>query len=193
MEEGHVQKTPFPEYEEVYNAIADCSPTITAKCYLGASVSPYDDDDDDHGSNDFDDDEQTSMGQFQGPTICDPFAEQPYNMIVTLIEEQATVAFTEDELWQFPERDSDPSGPGMIAQLALSTRRHRGVDSASGYIKFVRLWTKVAENRELLELFEVYLDMEAVFEYEFALKQRNRTESHAIAFWAVRARMDNSG
>jgi hypothetical protein len=189
MEQGHVQESPFPEYDEVYRAITESSPTITAKCSLGSPILSCDEDGTDYGSDYGSDDlDHILQGQFRGPSICDPFVEQPYDMIVTSIEEKETLAFTEDELWQFPVRDSDPSGPGMTAQLTLSARDHHGVDSVSGYIKFVRLWTKKGQDGELLELFEAYLDIEAVFEYNFALKRRNRSETHAIAFWAVRAR-----
>jgi hypothetical protein len=194
IEEGLIQESPFPGYDEIYHMIVGDSPTITAKCYLGTSVPSYGENDAD--SEDFDaddDDEQMSKGQFRGTTICDPFAEQPYKMIVTSIEEQPVLAFTESELDQFPTRDSDPDGPGMTAQLVLSEVGHPGVDTATGYIKFLRLWTKEGENGEILELFEAYLHIEAMFEYKVALKRRMRSDAREIAFWAIRARKDKNG
>jgi hypothetical protein len=190
IEEEIIQATPFPGCDEIYNAIIDDSPSITAKCYLGTSVSSYGDDGADHESDEFDDDDETPKGKFCGASICDPFADMPYNMIVTSVEEHGTLAFTEDELGQFPERELDPSGPGMIAQLALSGGGHPGMDTVSGYIKFVRVWMKEGENGEVLELFEAYLDIEAVFEYKLALKKHCRTDNHGVAFWAVRPRKD---
>jgi hypothetical protein len=44
----------------------------------------------------------------------------------TSTEEQESLSFTEDELEDFPTRDSDPSGPGMTAQVTLSGSDHPG-------------------------------------------------------------------
>jgi len=43
LEEGHLPKEPFPLPEDVYKAIADADPKVTAKCCLGAPVSSYHD------------------------------------------------------------------------------------------------------------------------------------------------------
>jgi hypothetical protein len=192
IEEGQVPREPFPQCDEVYDAIINSNPGITAQCYLGAPVSPYDEDEFDLGSDDADANVPASMGQFRGPTICDPFVEQLYNVIITSIEAQDSLAFTE-ELDQFPTRDSDPSGPGMTAQLELAGSGHPGVDSASGYIKFVRLWTKAGPNGELLEVFEAYLNLEVVFEWDFRFRGHGRSENNELAFWAVRAKKDHNG
>jgi hypothetical protein len=63
-----------------------------------------------------------------------------------------------------PSRDTDLSGPGMIAQVTLSESGHPGVVAASGYIKFVRVWAKKGEEGELLEVFEAYLNLDISFE-----------------------------
>jgi hypothetical protein len=196
IEDGHVPEEPFPSSEDVYNAIADADPKITAKCRLGAPVSSYGSD---LGSGDSDHDEaESDEGRFRGTSICDPFVKQPYDVIITSTEEQESLSFTEDELWQFPTRDSDPSGPGMIAQVTLSESDHPGVVSASGYIKFVRVWMKAGENGELLEVFEAYLNLDVSFELSFKLsghrfKGHNMEETHALAFWAVRVGKDKDG
>jgi hypothetical protein len=192
IEEGHVPGEPFPWPEHVYDAIASADPKTTAKCYLGSSSGS------DLGSVDSGHDEADSEGRFRGATICDPFAEQPYDVIITSTEEEDPLSFTEDELGQFPERDSDPSGPGMTAQITLSERDHPGVLSASGYIKFVRVWMKARANGKLLEIFEVYLNLDVSFELSVRVrghrfKDHDREETHAIAFWAIRAGKDKEG
>jgi len=128
---------------------------------------------------------------------CDPFVEQPYDVIITSIEEEGSLSFTEEELGQFPDRDSDldPSGPGMTAQITLSGKDHAGVLAASGHIKFVRVWAKAGGSGELLEVFEAYLNLDVHLELSFKLRgQRFRgdsaQETHAIAFWAIRAGKD---
>jgi hypothetical protein len=189
IEEGHVSGEPFPSPEDVYNVITNADPKTTAKCSLGSSSGS------DLGSVDSGHDEAGSEGRFRGATICDPFVEQPYDVIITSTEEEDPLSFTEDELGQFPERDSDLSGPGMTAQITLSERDHPGVLSASGYIKFVRVWMKASANGELLEVFEAYLNLDISFELSFKLHgQRFRPpstrETHAIAFWAIRAGKD---
>ena len=176
IEEGHVAREPFPSPEDVYNAIVNADPKITAKCSL---------------------DSADSEGRFRGATICDPFVEQPYDVIITSIEEEGSLSFTEEELGQFPDRDSDldPSGPGMTAQITLSGKDHAGVLAASGHIKFVRVWAKAGGSGELLEVFEAYLNLDVHLELSFKLRgQRFRgdsaQETHAIAFWAIRAGKD---
>jgi hypothetical protein len=41
-------------------------------------------------------------GLMKGPAIADPFVEQPYSMVITTIKEENPLAFTDDELGQFP-------------------------------------------------------------------------------------------
>jgi hypothetical protein len=124
--------------------------------------------------------------------------KRPYDVIISSTEEQESLSFTEDELEQFPTRDEDPVGPGMIAQVTLSESDHPGVVSASGYIKFVRVWTKAGENGELLEVFEAYLNLDVSFEWTFKLnghrfKGHDKEETHALAFWAIRVGKDGGG
>ena len=59
-------------------------------------------------------------GQMKGAVIADPFVEQPYDIVFTTIKEEDPLAFTE-ELGQFPERDIDPPGPGVTAQITPVT------------------------------------------------------------------------
>lgn len=196
IEDGHVPGEPFPSPEDVYNAITNASPEISAKCYLVSSL--------DIGGSDLssDDDEASTGGRFRGTTICDPFVKQPYDVIITSTEEEECLSFIEEELDQFPAQfpvlDSDISGPGMIVQIALSERDHPGVRSASGYMKFVRVWMKANKNGELLEVFEVYLNLKVNLELSFKLHgQRFRGhggwETHEVAFWAIRAGEDKEG
>jgi hypothetical protein len=182
IEEGHLPAAPFPSPEDVYKAIADADPKVTAKCCLGAPVSSYHD-------------EADSEGRFRGIGICDPFVKQPYNVIITSTQEEESLSFTEDELGQFPDRDTDPSGPGMTAQVTLSESDHPGVVAASGYIKFVRVWAKEGKEGELLEVFEAYLNLDISFEMSFNLggcrfRPNPPEETHALAFWAIRVGKD---
>ena len=199
IEEGHLPGEPFPSPEDVYNAITNAGPEATARCRLASSPgisegSDLDSDDSGHDEADY-------KGRFQGTTICDPFSEQPYDVIITSTEEEESLSFTEDELDNFPasfpvgDSDPSPSGPGMTAQITLSEREHPGVIAGSGYIKFVRVWSKASANGKLLEVFEVYLNLDLRSELSFKLHgQRIRPqyprETHAVAFWAVRAGED---
>ena len=194
--EEHVPEVPFPSPEDVYNVIADTDPKITAKCRLSAPTSSCDSDGSDLGSRESDYDEADFEGRFRGTTICDPFVKQPYDVIITSIEEEESLSFTEDGLGQFPTRDSDPTGPGITAQVTLSENDHPGVVSASGYVKFVRVWAKLGDNGELLEVFEAYLDLEVSFELSFKLsghrfRGHSTKEINALAFWAIRSGKDN--
>jgi hypothetical protein len=196
IEIGHVPEVPFPSSEEVYNVIVNTDPNITAKCRLGAPAS-CDSDRSDLGFGEPDYDEADSEGRFRGTTICDPFVNRPYDVIITSTEEEESLSFTEDELWQSPTRGSDPTGPGITAQVTLSGD-HPGVVSASRYIKFVRVWAKLGDNGELLEVFEAYLDLDVSFELSFKLsghrfKGHSTKETHALAFWAIRSGKDNDG
>lgn len=182
IEELRLPEAPFPSPEDVYKAIADADPKVTAKCSLGASLSSYHD-------------EADNEGRFRGTKICDPVVNQPYDVIIASTEEEESLSFTEDELGQFPMRDTDLSGPGMTAQVALSESDHPGVVAASGYIKFVRVWAKKDEKGELLEVFEVYLNLDISFELSFKLGGRRfrpnfPEETHALAFWAIRVGKD---
>lgn len=178
--QGHLPEAPFPSPEEVYKAIADADPKVTAKCCLDAPVSSYHD----------------SEGRFRGTEICDPFVKRPYDVIITSTQEEESLSFTEEELGQFPTRDTDLSGPGMTAQVTLSEDDHPGVVAASGYIKFVRVWAKEAkQGEELLEVFEAYLELDISFEISFKLdgcrfRPNPPRETHALAFWAIRAGKD---
>jgi hypothetical protein len=188
-----VPEVPFPSPEDVYNAIANADPDITAKCRLGARC---DSGRSDLGFAESDYDEADSEGQFRGTTICDPFVERPYDVIITSTEEEESLSFTEDELSQFPTRDSDPTGPGITAQVALSESDHPGVVSASGYIKVVRVWAKPGDDGELMEVFEAYLNLDVSFELSFKLSghrfnRHSTKETHALAFWAIRSSKDN--
>jgi len=176
--DGHVPGKPFPSPEDVYIAIANADPKVTAKCSLNSA---------------------DSEGRFRGATICDPFVEQPYDVIITSIEEEESLSFTEEDLGQFPERDTDldPTGPGMTAQITLSGG-HPGVLAASGYIKFVRVWAKASESGELLEVFEAYLNLDVHLELNPKLhghrfRGHGGQECHGIAFWAIRAGKDEEG
>jgi hypothetical protein len=200
IEKRHVPGEPFPSPEDVYNAITNADPEVTARCRLASSP---DIGGSDLGSDDSGYDEADSEGRFRGTTICDPFVEQPYDVIITSTEEEQSLSFTDEELWQFPatypveDSEPPPSGPGMTAQITLSNGDHPGVLAASGYIKFVRVWTKASANGEPLEVFEVYLNLDLRFELSFKLHgQRFRPEhleeTHAVAFWAVRAGKDES-
>jgi len=198
IEEGHVPDEPFALPEDVYNAITNADPEVTARCRLGSSL---DISGSDLGSDDSGHDEADSEGRFLGTSICDPFAEQPYDVIITSTEEEESLSFTEDELDNFPAKypvsdlDPPPSGPGMTAQITLSERDHPGVIAGSGYIKFVRVWMKASANGELLEVFEAYLNLDLRFEMNFKLhgqrfRPQHLEETHAVAFWAVRAGKD---
>src|SRR5215475_7396172 len=93
--DGYFSNMPFPEYEKVYNTILTSNPEITAQCYLGTPTFAYGENDLDSES---DDDVDTSMGRFQGSSICDPFEEEPYNLNVISVEAEESLTFTEDEL-----------------------------------------------------------------------------------------------
>lgn len=195
IDEGHIPDEPFPSPEDVYNAISNADHDVTARCRLASSP---DIGGGDLGSDDSDHDEPDSEGRFRGATICDPFVEQPYDVIITSTEEEQSLSFTEDELDNFPAKfpfEAVPSGPGMTAQITLSGRDHPGVIAGSGYIKFVRVWMKASANGELLELFDVYLNLDLHFELSFKLhgqriRPQSPRETHAVAFWAVRAGKD---
>jgi hypothetical protein len=180
-----------PHFEEVYNAIIETNIEHAAQLYLDAPVRS-DDDYDDLDDEELDDED--SKGQMKGSAIADPFVEQPYNMVITSIKEEDSLAFTDDELWQFPTRDVDPPGPGMIAQLTLASGGHHNVVAgATGYVKLVRVWTKTGANGEVMELFDGYLSLEVVFDWSLRFKGHGTTETHGLSFWAVRAKKDENG
>lgn len=176
-----------PHFEEVHNAIAKTTTEQAAQIYLGAPVQPDDDDDLDAIDSESDED---SMGQMRGPTICDPFVEQPYNIVISNLEEEDSLAFTDDELGQFPSRDSDPPGPGMTGQLTLASSSHRNVVThAAGHIKLIRVWAKQDPlTGKLLELFEGYFSLDVIFDWRMKKykKKDGLKEYHGFSFWAVR-------
>lgn len=172
-------RTQTPHFEEVYNAIRITKTKHTAQLYLSS------DDESLEGSLDGSEDE--SKGRIGGNNaIKDPVLQQPYDLSITSIETDESLAFTFDELMQFPERDLDASGPGMTAQVELAGDHHGVVTRAESYIKLVRVWTKIDANGKLQELFEGYFEIDVSFALKYA-KEVGFKETQSFSFWAVRA------
>jgi hypothetical protein len=128
----------------------------------------------------------------KGAVIADPFVEQPYDMVFTTVNEEDPLAFTEEELGQFPERDIDPPGPGVTAQITLRGDHHNVVAEATGYVKLIQVWTKMDAKGAVMELFEGYLSLDVVFDGSLRFKKHGATEFHGLSFWAVRAKEQNA-
>lgn len=182
-----------PHFEGVYKAILESSTAHAAQLYLGGSSlgeihGNIDDSDDDP-----DDSDSESRGRMMGESIKDPIVEQPYNIVLTSIDEEDSVSFTDEELGDFPERDLDPSGPGMVAQIELSSEGHHGVVAQSGgQLKLVRVWAQRGANGELQELFEGYFNLQVGFVMKYA-KKVGFEELQGFSFWAVRAKKEGNG
>lgn len=185
LNEAYFQGTATPHFEEVFNAIAKTTTAHAAQIYLASSDSLLD-------LEDIDGEE--ILGRMKGPGIVDPFVQEPYDMFVTSVETESLIEWTDDELMQFPERDSDPVGPGINAKTILGSDGHHGmVQSAGGYIKLARVWSKVGANGQLLELFEGYCSLEVVYEWKFMKKGHGQRGYEGFSFWAVRAKKDENG
>jgi hypothetical protein len=66
IEDGYCPEKPFPSYEDVYNAIMNYDPEVTAKCRLGVPVPLSDSDGNDLSCGDSNKDEVDSEGRFRG-------------------------------------------------------------------------------------------------------------------------------
>jgi len=126
--------------------------------------------------------------------IAATFIEQPYNIIITTINEEDPLAFTEEGLGQFPERDIDLSGPGMTAQITLATTSlSKPRDTSSSFV-FGPRWT-LMESSWSCNLFEGYLSLEVSFDWSLRFKRKGHgtSESHGLSLWAVRPKKDGNG
>lgn len=176
-----------PHFEEVYKAILETGTAHAAQLYLKRDSLDLADGDED------DDLDSESRGRMMGESIKDPLVEQPYNIFLTSLDEEDSLAFTDEELDDFPVRDFDPSGPGMVAKVDLSSDGHHGVVSHSGgYVKLIRVWAQQGANGELQELFEGYFTLQVNFVLKYA-KKVGFQEYQGFSFWAVRAKKDENG
>jgi hypothetical protein len=150
------------------------------RLYLGPPINSGDSDnyglDDDEGL-DIEPEDEDSKGQLRGSAIVDLFIKQPYNMIITPIDEENPLVFTKEELVQFPECDINPPGPGMTAQIILASGDHADAE-ATGYVKLIRVWTKTDADGKLLELFEGYLSLDVSFDWSLRFKGHGTKEPH---------------
>ena len=192
-----------PHFGEVYKAIQEVGSSRARTAWLhlqpndGTSLDliekdfrdlldpPYGSDDGSIDFRDLPDWDYESRGTIKGSSIKDPLISQPYDITLTSFDEEDTLSFTDDELDDFPERNVEPSGPGVVAQIEVSNGGgHSFVSHSGGYIKLVRLWAGDGEEEEL---FEGYFTLKVGFTAKYAKKIGFR-EVHGFSFWAVRAR-----
>jgi hypothetical protein len=115
--------------------------------------------------------------------LCDQHTETPYEIRIADFTSHENLAFDEEEQLHFPAR-KEPEGPGYTVELELGSDRHEGIVShASGKMKLVSAW----KSGESEELFEGMIMWDATFEMKY-WKRGDRTESWAVAFWAVRSK-----
>lgn len=176
-----------PQFEALYNEIMtfQAKPDFSGRCYFPPGVS--------------------GDGSFVSNAVAEPMGDEAYEIALTGLTKKE-ISFNQAELSKFPDPASTRSvGPGIKATVELADDGCMP-SSGRGEMKMKRVWTKevnVAEDVTGVKSSHEYSGSQELFEGVFTLKVKysgmlkrkgfGSGEDYKFGFWAVRARIDETG
>jgi hypothetical protein len=177
-----------PQHQAVYDEIMNLQARsdFTSRCHL-PPVERYN---------------RSTSGILQVPPLGESTDQESLQVSLAGIVLE-DILLTDAELTHFPDPlEVRSRGPGVWASIGLSEQQY-GIDSIFGFFRMKRVWMDYVdvfdEEEEGAKANHEYTGMKELFEgcFTFEVKYSqwmNRKErTYSLAFWAVKARMDDFG
>ena len=122
--------------------------------------------------------------KFRSGIFCDPFSEEPFDILVTDIKQVDKLNFETDY-----GRPTDAwYGPGLKGKMQIYDGGC-GIRSSSGSISMRPLWRKVdKDDGKVMELYEGTFTFKVAYGSMYSRKGLGCGQNQTLAFWGIRAK-----